>query len=203
MLGAVILGLGAGIVLSVITGPVFFALLRTSIEQGFRAGSALATGVFLSDVFYVIFTFFTAQLQSFEEKYQPLVAAAGSVFLIFIGIYYLFRKVRIRMKECSHAKNTGYFLKGFLMNLFNPFMLIYWLTVISLLNKYEHFNDYQLRTFLGVTLITILCSDVAKSYFASKWRHMLSEKVLKVLNKAAGTAILLFGIRMFCVMFIF
>lgn len=202
MLAAVVLGIGTGIVLSVIAGPAFFALLRTSIERGFRAGSALATGVFISDVFYVIITFFTAQIHYFEETYQPLIAGLGSLILVFIGIYYLVRKTRIQMRESSHVKNTGYFLKGFLMNLLNPFMLIYWLTVISLLNRYEHFNDYELRTFLGVTLITILCSDVAKSYLASKWRHMISEKALRIMNRVAGTAILLFGIRMVVVVFL-
>ncbi|HYH57230.1 MAG TPA: LysE family transporter [Anseongella sp.] len=201
MVGAVVLGIGTGVILSVIAGPAFFALLKTSIERGFRAGSALATGVFFSDVFYVIITFFTAQIHYFEEKYQPLIAGVGSFMLVFIGVYYLLRKTRVQMQQCSNAKHTGYFLKGFLMNLFNPFMLIYWLTVISLLNKYEHFNDYELRTFLGATLLSILCSDVAKSYLASKWRHMISEKALRILNRVAGTAILLFGLRMIIVVF--
>ena len=38
-------GIGMGIVLSFLTGPVFFALIKTSIEKGFYAGVALAAGV--------------------------------------------------------------------------------------------------------------------------------------------------------------
>jgi threonine/homoserine/homoserine lactone efflux protein len=44
MIEAIISGIGFGLVLTFITGPVFFALIKTSIEKGFHAGVALALG---------------------------------------------------------------------------------------------------------------------------------------------------------------
>jgi threonine/homoserine/homoserine lactone efflux protein len=38
MIEAIISGIGIGLVLTFITGPVFFALIKTSIEKGFHAG---------------------------------------------------------------------------------------------------------------------------------------------------------------------
>ena len=50
MFEAILLGIGAGIISSFLTGPVFFAMIKTSIERGFMAGFSLAIGVIISDV---------------------------------------------------------------------------------------------------------------------------------------------------------
>ena len=42
-----------GIVLAFLVGPVFFTILQTSIERGFRSGFFVAMGVSLSDAFYI------------------------------------------------------------------------------------------------------------------------------------------------------
>jgi threonine/homoserine/homoserine lactone efflux protein len=53
MIEAIISGIGFGLVLTFITGPVFFALIKTSIEKGFHAGLSLALGVVMSDMVFV------------------------------------------------------------------------------------------------------------------------------------------------------
>jgi len=53
MIEAIITGIGFGLVLSVLTGPVFFALIKTSIEKGFHAGVAMALGVVTSDMVFI------------------------------------------------------------------------------------------------------------------------------------------------------
>jgi threonine/homoserine/homoserine lactone efflux protein len=53
MIESIVSGIGLGFVLSFLTGPVFFALIKTSIEKGFYAGVSLAGGVLVSDIFYV------------------------------------------------------------------------------------------------------------------------------------------------------
>ena len=46
-------GFKLGIVLSFLIGPVFFTIIQTSIERGFRNGVFVAMGVSLSDILYV------------------------------------------------------------------------------------------------------------------------------------------------------
>ena len=36
MFEAIVLGIGAGIISSFLTGPVFFSMIKTSIEKGFK-----------------------------------------------------------------------------------------------------------------------------------------------------------------------
>jgi len=46
---AVFNGVIYGLVLAVLVGPVFFTLIQTSIERGFKSGVYVAIGISLSD----------------------------------------------------------------------------------------------------------------------------------------------------------
>jgi amino acid exporter len=199
----ILTGIGVGLVLSVITGPVFFALLKTSVEKGFRAGTALALGVFLSDVFYVALTYFSTKVSDFESYWQPKIAIVGSVMLVGIGTYYLVRNTKINFKEVSTAGTTGYLVKGFMMNFFNPFVFIYWLSIFSIFSLKDEFTKLDTTVFFATTLATIVTSDILKAWLASRWRHLISDKLFWWLNRIAGFCILGFGIRMIIKIFIF
>ena len=91
MLELIISGIGLGIVLSFVTGPVFFALIKTSIEKGFHAGMWLAAGVVLSDLIYIILTIYGSSFIQVENSYKVPIGVIGSVILLGIGIYYFFK----------------------------------------------------------------------------------------------------------------
>ncbi|RYD92961.1 MAG: LysE family translocator, partial [Sphingobacteriales bacterium] len=65
MIDAIISGIGFGLVLTFLTGPVFFALIKTSIDKGFHAGVALALGVVCSDMVFVGAILFGSQYFDF------------------------------------------------------------------------------------------------------------------------------------------
>ncbi len=198
MLELIVSGIGLGIVLSFLTGPVFFALIKISIEKGFQSGVALATGVLVSDAVYVIITLFGTSLLTFEAKYRLPIGIVGSAVLLGIGSYYLFKKVKINY-ECvpSSKKNAGYFLKGFFMCIFNPFILLYWISVTSGIYSLKgELNSQQIIPFFGSILITLFGMDVLKAYFAHKLRYKIKEKSIQKLNNIAGVIIIIFALKL-------
>jgi amino acid exporter len=106
MLELIISGIGLGIVLSFLTGPVFFALIKTSIEKGFHAGIALASGVVVSDAVYVAITLYGTSLLSFESQYRLPIGIVGSAVLLGIGSFYLFKKVKINNQSIPSSKSN-------------------------------------------------------------------------------------------------
>jgi threonine/homoserine/homoserine lactone efflux protein len=90
MIEAIITGIGFGLVLSVLTGPVFFALIKTSIEKGFHAGVAMALGVVTSDMVFIGGILFGSQLFDFKVN-TTILGIVGSAILFTIGIYYIFQ----------------------------------------------------------------------------------------------------------------
>src|SRR5580698_1811418 len=98
MIEAIISGIGFGLVLTFLTGPVFFALIKTSIEKGFHAGVASALGVVCSDMVFVGALLFGAQYFDISAHDKTIAGVIGSVILFIIGIYYIFKKAEVSYK---------------------------------------------------------------------------------------------------------
>jgi len=80
---AIIAGAGAGLLLAVlIGGPVFVALIKTSIEKGFLIGLLFAMGVLTSDSAYFLLVYLgISQLQT-TKLVEEILGAGGGAFLI-------------------------------------------------------------------------------------------------------------------------
>jgi len=198
MIESIVSGIGLGFVLSFLTGPVFFALIKTSIEKGFSAGVSLAGGVVVSDIFYVGISLYGSSFIALENAYRVQIGIAGSSILFIIGLYYLFKKVKVNYEQTSSKrKNTGYFIKGFLMCIFNPAILLYWLSVTSsVISISGEIKSSEIFPFFGSILITQFSLDVLKAYYANKLRYKIKEKNIARLNRIAGVLILIFAARL-------
>jgi len=195
MIEAIITGIGFGLVLSVLTGPVFFALIKTSIEKGFHAGVAMALGVVTSDMVFIGGILFGSQLVDFKIN-TIILGGVGSSILFIIGIYYIFKKADINYTTTPvKANRAGFFLKGFLMCIFNPTLLFHWVTVIGAASTLYHHDVPHRQTKIAIMFITILAVqfslDTTKAFFANKLRDRISEKSVHRLNQVAGIALII------------
>ncbi len=208
MLIKVILGgMSAGLIMTFMTGPAFFALIRTSIQKGFLSGALFALGVFMADTFFVATTFLGASLIALAESNQKYIAVFGGLFIIGIGYKYLTKKVEeekeVEITVSSKLKNTGYFFKGLLMNLLNPGMLFYWIGLVSYLGTNSDYTNDDIKLFIFCSMLTVLSTDLVKAYFASKVRHLFSTKVILWMNRIVGTALIVFAAVMIVKVFFF
>ncbi len=200
MIEAVISGIGIGLILTFITGPVFFALVKTSIERGFHAGIYMALGVVCSDVVFVGAILFGSQLFDISEDTKTIAGAVGSIILFTIGVYYLFKKANINYENVAPKglKRYGYFLKGFLMCIFNPTMLFHWITVIGTASTIYHQGVHNRTLKIAIMFLTILIVqfglDVTKAFYANKLRDKISVKRVHRLNQIAGIALIIASI---------
>ena len=197
MLESIISGVGLGIVLSFLTGPVFFALIKISIEKGFYAGMSLSAGVLVSDILFVVLTVYGSSFLALESTYRLQIGIAGSIIMLSIGIYYIFKKVKINYSSTTSKRhNTGFFLKGFFMCIFNPAVLLYWVTVTSsVISVSGKFEAREIVPFFASILLTQLSSDAIKAHYANKLRHRIKEKTMARLNQVAGVLIIVFALR--------
>jgi threonine/homoserine/homoserine lactone efflux protein len=198
MFEAILLGIGAGLISSFLTGPVFFAMIKTSIEKGFKAGISLAIGVIISDIVLISIVVFGSQFFEYKESFDKYVGFIGGLFLFAVGIYYLFATVAINYESNTLQKvsKRGYLIKGFLMCILTPSTLMFWIIVSSIISvKLNNKLDEKLFCFF-IAMSTQLTIDGFKSYYSSKLRYRIKEDTLKKLNKIAGVIIILFAIWM-------
>ncbi|WP_316822425.1 LysE family translocator [Pedobacter gandavensis] len=199
MFEAILQGIGAGILFSFLTGPVFFSMIKTSIEKGFKAGFSLAVGVIFSDIIFITLTIFSAQFVNYKSEYFQYIGIIGGLFLFGIGLYYLFNKVKVSydVGEIAKIKKRGYILKGFLMCLLSPTTLMFWIMVGGIISVQLHLTMSEKVVFFIVAMATQLTVDGVKTYYAAKLRYRIKEKTIQNLNRIAGAVIIIFAIRLF------
>ena len=199
MFEAILQGIGAGILFSFLTGPVFFSMIKTSIEKGFKAGFSLAIGVVFSDIIFITLTIFSSQFVDYNSEYNQYIGIIGGLFLFGIGLFYLFNKVKVsyNIEEAIKIRKRGYILKGFLMCLLSPTTLMFWVMVGGVITVQLHYNVAEKIVFFIVAMTTQLTVDGFKTYYAAKLRYRIKEKTIQNLNRIAGAVILIFAIRLF------
>jgi threonine/homoserine/homoserine lactone efflux protein len=82
------------------------------------------------------------------------------------------------------------------MCIFNPAVLLYWVSVTSgIISLSGGIKAEEILPFYGSILITQFGLDVIKAYYANKLRYKIKEKTISNLNKIAGILILIFAAR--------
>jgi threonine/homoserine/homoserine lactone efflux protein len=187
-----------GLAMVIFVGPVFFTLLKSTLQYGRLAGLLVALGIFVSDVVAVFIVYFGAHILLKDINYQFYVGIIGSVLLIILGVKYLFRPDTsfFEMLQIPSSHPLSFFTKGFLINFINPFVLAVWLGVVTYGSEKYGFTR-SLVVFLTAALLAIFTTDTAKVFLAHRIKTLLKPLYLKRLYQAIGVCLIGFGIRMF------
>ena len=180
-------------------GPAFFALIQTALHRGFWAGVLLAFGIFLNDLVIVVLGLLgSVNVIKGSENYQ-LMGIIGGILLIVFGIVTFLRsKVDQAVEENNSSDPHAliYVGKGFVLNLLNPFVWIFWLTVIVSATAGYRADTFNLMLFFSGTLGVVLLTDIMKVFTAFRLSTLVTVKFLITVNRIAGIALVLFGIFM-------
>jgi threonine/homoserine/homoserine lactone efflux protein len=189
-------GIAIGILLIFSVGPVIFTVIKQSINNGKIGGFSFVSGVWISDILWIIlsnaFSEWVIQLQSFEKP----IGFTGSLFLIALGIFYVFfKKVDIKKNESEIKISSGTHARlcvsGFLINTLNPAVMIFWITTATAIATA---NTLKERIIIFSTCMAInIAADVLKIILASKLRTKLNEKNISLINKISGILLIGFG----------
>ena len=192
-------GLLLGLVFLVSFGPIFFAIIETSINRGFWVAASIALGAMLSDASYIMLSFLgvTAFLES--EKIHFIIGIIGGIVLIIIGAFTFIKKPKIERVQLVVPNGFGYFsygAKGFLINTLNPFVFIFWLSSMSIVSvEYPDSRPDRLIFFAG-TIFVIFSSDLLKAFVANKIKLLLNERLMTWFNRIAGSVMIYFGLEL-------
>ena len=197
MFDPILSGIGFGLILSVMVGPVFFALLQTALHESFKAAVHLATGVLLSDAGWILLTFLFAAQLDLTGEYRVYTGWIGGMLIILFGVSMVFTKMKVKDvddgKKTVHAK---FILKGFLLNSFNPAVPVFWLGVFSVIKLKENYTTAHEAFFFASVLTTVFATDIFKSLIAHRLKRLLTPAVLLWINRTVGIILIIIGVRM-------
>jgi threonine/homoserine/homoserine lactone efflux protein len=192
---ALVKGISLGLLLAISVGPLLFTTIKQSINNGTRGGLAFISGIWMSDLILAIaINLFTAVFRMIMSK--DIVGVIGSLFLVAVGVYFLFfKKIRINEEGQVHLdmRKGAYiklFITGFLMNILNPAIILFWLAAATTFSGHEF--DQRLIIF-GVALLFVLGSDLLKVLLANRIRQRLTPHNIQFISRLNGFILVCFG----------
>lgn len=182
-------------------GPAFFALVQTSIHRGLLPAAILAIGIFLCDLLMVFLCLVGAVQIITEPSNQLWFGIASGLILIIFGLVTYNRKPVQATGESDEIlvivqqpRLFTYFAKGFVMNIINPFVWIFWIGVVVGISARYGGHEKELRWFFSGTLLTVLATDLLKAYGAYNIKRLLTPSKIHKLNRIAGIGLIGFGL---------
>lgn len=198
---SILLFIGASILLILAPGPDLLFTLTQGMTNGRRAGISTALGLSLGNIVHTLAAILGLSL---------IIKTSALAFTIFkiLGAGYLFyltyqvikhRKDPIEVSTEPTAQTKGLFLRGFLMNVLNPKVAIFFLTFLPQFVNYQTGNVPMQLTVLG--FIFILLTAIIFSlfgYFAGmiRDRFLAKPKFSEYLNMAAAAIFVCLGIKL-------
>lgn len=209
-----LIGILCGIVLSLLFsfGPAFFGLIQNSVQNGFRRASWFAVGVSVSDIIVVFLMLTVLKSVDMEAAIHNIyVASIGGVGIILMGIYTFRKKMktsrdkrgRLRFSNGEDVHRWQMLVHGCLLNILNPFIWIYWISVITLLSGEMELGPTDRYVFFAGLLMATLGCDLLKCRLASLLQTWFTARIMNTFNRVVGVALMAFGVYLIVAMVLY
>lgn len=186
--------LGLGTLLFI--GPVFFYLIKSTLESGFKAGIFVALGIILGDILCLLIALYGSNEFMTRPTFVLWASIIGGTLLLFMGLKYVLKPnlnttVKGRLQRSSLLV---YGINGFLINFVNPFVFAVWFGFVSY-TKALYDNGTAVFS-LVITLSVIFSTDVLKALFAERISWLIEPQKLKNIFRVFGALMICFSIRL-------
>lgn len=202
---AVVIGLFLSLIVNM--GPAFITLVQTSLHRGFRTAAWFISGVILNDAMIIsLYILTSVQVVMRSELEVTLFSIGAGVILVLFGIFTFRRKVE--EKESLIEKRTNEILekkedrpswllmlgKGFVINLLNPFVWIFWFSAVAVVAGSMGGRKVNTIVFFAIILGTTLTLELLKAWGAAKLKVFFNPKRTTIMNRCAGILLVVCGI---------
>lgn len=186
LIEGLLIGFGASIPI----GPINILIMNQALKS-YKSALLIGIGAMSADITYFLLLFF-GFINFIDEKFLNYLALIGSLFLIFISLS-IFRQKKINLTTNEVIDKTSLlksYLKGYLLTLLNPYTIGFWLSVATYIAIKS-----TLIMLIGIVIAITLWSTLMP-LAVSRSRHLLNERVIKIVNLLSVFIIIGFALAM-------
>ena len=175
-------------------GLIIALIVNESVQKSRKNGLKVATGAATGAIFITIIT---AGVVTFIFNLIPqiltIIYIVGIIYIVYKGIVTI--KAEIKIDDTNI--NAGSFNAGMQLNLINPKMWVFYLSVLPIFIT-ENENVFVQLIILGaITIFVNLVADISYAYMSSYFFQDSSIKTKKIINAVSGFCLILIGIYLF------
>ncbi|MEZ5173699.1 MAG: LysE family transporter [Bacteroidia bacterium] len=202
MISAVWNGFIMGLGLSFSFGPVFFMLIQTSIDKGWKESLIFDAGVLISDLIIILLAMLVIFSMGINIDFQkPAIqfwtTMLGSAILIIFGLVLILNPKKgdrpdseAELKQVAVMRPAGLFFKGLGINFLNPSVFLIWFGAVPAVAGGFGGNMEKVIVFFSSTLISYFGIDLLKIYAARKLKRFLNPRAITLFHRISGAIFL-------------
>ncbi|WP_299247887.1 LysE family transporter [uncultured Lacinutrix sp.] len=206
-----LLGLITAIIGALPLGTTNVAVINTTIKENIQNALKIVYTAALAELILVsIAILFNVQIENFISTNVWLQYTIAFILLTVGIVLVLGRKecVKDENEECIIIKkrhNISKRMLGFILGLINPTVLIYWILVISFLNKKMLYLNTDIDLLLLILFLNgVFFGKVVTLYGYGKFSHILKTKMKNIttrINRIIGALLICVSIFQFTKLF--
>lgn len=182
--------LGYGVALPI--GPLMILIMQYAL-RGFKFGLSLGLGAMSADL--IFFTLLSFGLLGFvkNELVLKILGGFGAGFMLYLAFSIFKSATKISLNSTQKGKENiiKCFIKGFLLNGINPFVLIFWLSVSSFVATTKSAVFAMFGVILGIFSTIFFVVLVV-----SRLGHTISLRTARLITQGSALLILAFALIM-------
>jgi len=186
-----------GLSLAAPIGPINAAQMERGIRSGFFHAWLIGLGGVLADCIFMILVYFGVIHFLGIPFMQSFLWLFGFFVLTYMGVESIAnaRKTALRHSQSKEAAVKS-LAAGFLMSLFNPLSILFWLGIYGsvLADMIAKYEAREVFLYSATVLAGIMVWDVFMALLASSFRHLLTARLLAAISVASGLSLIGFGV---------
>ena len=179
-----------GLGVSVPIGPVNVLIMSYALRSYTKA-LCLGLGAMSADMLYLVLSAFgISQLAKIPIVFT-CISVFGAAFLLYIALgIYRQAKRSVQIQSVERGSHVAVFGKGFLLNIFNPYVIMFWLSVSASIGR-ERFGLALAGLVCGIlSWITLFALAVYKS------RAKISDRAARAFAYISALILIFFALKL-------
>lgn len=194
-----------GIGLNIYPGPDTMYIMGRSLSQGRNAGIVSVCGISAGALCHTMCAgIVLSSILLASPRAFLLLKSAGSIYLVYLGIRCIFNRTRaaddFSESYLARQDNCQIFRQGFLTNIFNPKVALFFLSFLPQFVDPAHNYGFFSFLFLGcifLTTGTLWCMFIAT--FSARMSRIIrkNDRAVYYLEKITGALYILIGLLIY------
>ena len=184
----------ASFLVVIVPGPTVSLIIANSLKSGVKAGLLNVLGTQLGVLLLIFLLALGFKFISpFVDQIIKIVRIFGAIYLIILGMIAFKSKIDTNINE-SKKYDKRFIFQGLIVILTNPKIFLFLGSFLPQFISLDHSVSTQIIYF---GLLFVLVATIFDSCYAivfGKFRHLIANKYLKILNSVGGSLLIFVGV---------
>ena len=172
-------------------GLIIALIINESVQKGRKNGVQVALGSALGALIITLISAFTiSYIFNLVPQFLTVIYIVGTIYIVYKGVSTYNSKIKDEIKENLQQS----FIAGLKLNLVNPKMWLFYLTILPVFisNEIDILNKLIILGLL--TVLINLFADISYAYLSNFFFQSSSIKTKQLINKISGVTLIGLGL---------